>query len=702
MKRAVRNPVTFLLAIAASGLVLWAPAGDLNPPPGPISPTMKSLDYIDPGTPLGGSLTQPIVIDQSGYYYLRNVLFAPPNYTDYGIVIKASYVMLDLRGFSIMGQCTAKTGIYVQGAPDAPLEGVIITNGMVCGWGTAQMDLGLSRNSGVEECQTCGGGTTDQGCGKGIVGGVGTRLLHVTAYGTAGPAFELGPQSEVTDCAAYSAQGDGFVLGPGSAVKNSVATGNAGAGISVGDDSSVVRCTAISNIDGVRVASRCLVTDNTCNKNSTNGILAIGGANRIEFNHANGNSLGILSDNTLDPNAKETFAANNTLLDNANKPQFKGPHLTADEATAEAKLATTAALGAKTAADGAKTSADGAKVSADGAKIASDQAKVAADAAKLAADGAKAAAEAARDPRTPIFAANLPLTISTPGSYYLAESINVAGNGITIASDNVELDLMGFGLRGGTGSGITVSGARKNITVRNGTVSGWSAGAGIDGTWASNSRFLDLRLSGNRDGLIAGSAPLNPGFAGGNVVTNCTADGNGNHGIRAYFGSAVLGCTARNNGNPQVSTSAGIYARGGCALVNCAASDNTTDGIQADDGCTISACALRTNLGDGIEVRDACRVLGNICDSNGDSQLDASIRASGSHNHIEGNTVTHTDLTFARGIVLVGAKNLMIRNSAAGHLVRYVPGAGNTVGPTVTSANITSSNNPHANYDYEQ
>src|SRR5215831_14797408 len=47
------------------------------------------------------------------------------------------------------------------------------------------------------------------------------------------------------------------------------------------------------------------------------------------------------------------------------------------------------------------------------------------------------------EPRTPI--ASAPFTISAPGSYYLTTNVSVsAGDAITIATNNVTLDLRGF------------------------------------------------------------------------------------------------------------------------------------------------------------------------------------------------------------------------------------------------------------------
>jgi hypothetical protein len=81
------------------------------------------------------------------------------------------------------------------------------------------------------------------------------------------------------------------------------------------------------------------------------------------------------------------------------------------------------------------------------------------------------------EPRTPISYEEY--YIGSPGSYYLTANLTGAnaGNpyGIWIASDNVTIDLNGFCLQGGSGSssGIYIYGNHTNITVRNGTITGW-------------------------------------------------------------------------------------------------------------------------------------------------------------------------------------------------------------------------------------
>ena len=86
----------------ASAISLYG-QGSLSPPAGPPAPTMKRLSYIDPGESFeSGQLgATQIQIDQSGYYYLTgNVTTVLA--TEAAIVVNASFVTIDLRGFSIV------------------------------------------------------------------------------------------------------------------------------------------------------------------------------------------------------------------------------------------------------------------------------------------------------------------------------------------------------------------------------------------------------------------------------------------------------------------------------------------------------------------------------------------------------------------------------------------------------------------------
>ena len=278
------------------------------------------------------------------------------------------------------------------------------------------------------------------------------------------------------------------------------------------------------------------------------------------------------------------------------------------------------------------------------------------------------------DPRIPIRNGDLPLTISESGSYYLAEDVSTTGDGIEILADAVTIDLMGLSLSGGTGNGIGYSGAVEGLTVRNGTVSGWT-------------------LSGVQ-------APVN------SLVIDVHAEGNGLAGIWAWNGSAVINSTATNNHY-------GIYASG-ASLNNCTAAFNNSTGIRVYQGSTVTGCAATFNDGDGIYVdgaivRDSMAkgnfdngiyvfanssVVGNLCSLNSN----AGIYVIGSDNRIEGNNVVGN---LGPGFDVDGFDNIIIKNTARDNAQNYAQIApGNAVGQVqAVSGNFTNTN-AWANFSY--
>ncbi len=112
--------------IAAAGLAVgvWGAgallAGDLDPPSGAISPTMKSLDSVRPGVcanDLPGSATAVHVITQPGVYFLRAPIDGQAG--KHGILIDLSAlppgaheVTIDLSGFPLRGVTGSLDGLH--------------------------------------------------------------------------------------------------------------------------------------------------------------------------------------------------------------------------------------------------------------------------------------------------------------------------------------------------------------------------------------------------------------------------------------------------------------------------------------------------------------------------------------------------------------------------------------------------------------
>lgn len=117
----VQHALSFVLVLASTAL-----AGDLNPPPGPMEPTMVSLDRLAPGeciNDLPGDATALHVITQPGRYFLGADLSVPAGLSgirvslDPGVPAGIQNVAISLGGHAILGDPGSLHGVEVP--PDA-------------------------------------------------------------------------------------------------------------------------------------------------------------------------------------------------------------------------------------------------------------------------------------------------------------------------------------------------------------------------------------------------------------------------------------------------------------------------------------------------------------------------------------------------------------------------------------------------------
>jgi hypothetical protein len=193
------------------------------------------------------------------------------------------------------------------------------------------------------------------------------------------------------------------------------------------------------------------------------------------------------------------------------------------------------------------------------------------------------------EPRTPV--SSLPFTITQPGSYFLTKNLTgSSGDGITVQSDDVTIDLNGFTLSGapGTFSGISegpFSPTRQRWTIRNGTIANWPNSA-IFAQHVQNGTFADLNIAGNG---INGSEALVAG--GGMTVRNVKATGNFASGIVIGAVSTVADTVAASNGG---------------------------DGIVVESQAVVRGCTSTFNAGYGIYLTgNQNRIESNLAAENG-------------------------------------------------------------------------------------
>jgi hypothetical protein len=78
------------------------------------------------------------------------------------------------------------------------------------------------------------------------------------------------------------------------------------------------------------------------------------------------------------------------------------------------------------------------------------------------------------------------LTITKAGTYVLDGNLTLSGTGlyaVTVDASNVVIDLNGFTLKNGTGTnnGILTTSAAMNVTIQDGTITGFSNAVGLQG-----------------------------------------------------------------------------------------------------------------------------------------------------------------------------------------------------------------------------
>lgn len=276
------------------------------------------------------------------------------------------------------------------------------------------------------------------------------------------------------------------------------------------------------------------------------------------------------------------------------------------------------------------------------------------------------------EPRTAIM--SLPFYITNSGAYYLVSSLqgSPGSNGIIIGCSDVQIDLRGFSMYGGSNSlnafSVPAYTDVNNVDIHNGVIVQWGGWAML-ATNASNVEISKIKMWENLSGGIA----VGPSA----LIRECSAEGSGGPGISVGPGSTLSECKSmRNNGN-------GIQADIGCRVNDCFTVENKKNGIVVSDYSTVKDCLTGMNHTNGIVVSTSCLVLNNNCAKNGvtnSTSIGSGICALGRGNRIENNNLTfnfcgitvyqggnrlegNNIIDNRKGIVDTGMGNLIICNS---------------------------------------
>ncbi|MCC6227881.1 MAG: hypothetical protein IT432_01490 [Phycisphaerales bacterium] len=330
-----RVALTLLTAGGVISTLVWA--GPLNPPSGAVSSTYKTLTEVEPRIAINSSNTPGDAdslykITQPGSYYLTGNITGVVG--KHGIEIAASGVTLDLNGFELIGVASMGNvdGVTVT---TSGLTNIAVLNGSIRNWGQDGIDFITTPTAG---CRIQGIVVT--GC-AGVSFYLGTRSEISQCVSRGGlTGYYTGMANTVRDCVADAAIQTGMFIGAGSTVSNCVAVGNAdgfylsganasnctsylnsGCGFVALGGSAITNCIARANsLDGIKCATECRITDNSCLFNGSNsgdgaGIHAYGADNRIESNVCTSADRGIDVDVAGNIIVRNTCSGNTTNWD---------------------------------------------------------------------------------------------------------------------------------------------------------------------------------------------------------------------------------------------------------------------------------------------------------------------------------------------------------------------------------------------------
>ena len=270
--------VRTVLSLSTLALIVTATfsfAGPLDPPAGPVASTYKTLNEVEPRTPIDaantpGDADSLFKITQPGSYYLTGNITGIA--AKHGIEIVSSGVTIDLNGFELTGIAGSLDGVS---ATVNGLRSIAVVNGSARSWGEDGIDLSRATLTGA-------------------------RLEGLRASNNGQDGLRVKDGSEVTHCVGVSNTRDGISIGDDSLVIGCSAEKNTRNGISANQGCVIRDCAVSQNgVDGILVNTVCDVRQNNCTLNGLasaigSGIRVTGFGTRIEANNCVSADRGIV------------------------------------------------------------------------------------------------------------------------------------------------------------------------------------------------------------------------------------------------------------------------------------------------------------------------------------------------------------------------------------------------------------------------
>jgi parallel beta-helix repeat protein len=244
--------------------------GNLTPPGAP-APTMKTLDQVEPRTPI---MSLPFNVTRGGSYYVTSNLTSAPGLN--GITVSADNVTIDLNGCALVGISGSGSGIFVSGHTN-----LCVRNGTIASWGSRGINAGSGYNSVFQDLRL-----THNVFG-GLIAGPGSQVNGCLFERNGGESINAGDGSVVRQCLVRKSGGDGIVAGSRCRIADNTSESNTGAGVRIpaaGRDTLVEGNLVVSNTAGLSVSG----TENVIRENTVKH----NGFNNYDF--AAGNHLSLL------------------------------------------------------------------------------------------------------------------------------------------------------------------------------------------------------------------------------------------------------------------------------------------------------------------------------------------------------------------------------------------------------------------------
>ncbi|MEM0983312.1 MAG: right-handed parallel beta-helix repeat-containing protein [Planctomycetota bacterium] len=260
-----------LTSCIAAVAVSAAAAGPLTPPAGPVSPTGKTTDQIEPRTPIDPSQL-PIVIAQSGSYYLTG----PYNYNGpadgHAITITTSAVTIDLNGFRLNGNSGASHAIEVGEA--VSYSDIRIRNGTIASWGGSAVSAVNDEQIILEALYAVSNGTAQSSPAFEIGSFSVIRDCHVDNH--VGTAIRLAESSLVDGCTVKNPQAGGIRMASGNIVRNTLISGTDTDAINGMSGNLISSCTITAPLgDGIDLDNNNRIENCTVRSSGSAGILVL-------------------------------------------------------------------------------------------------------------------------------------------------------------------------------------------------------------------------------------------------------------------------------------------------------------------------------------------------------------------------------------------------------------------------------------------